>query len=848
MRNRAESAATWVLVGAAALPLVAVTGHFIYPFVVPRVLLARVLAAVALPLLVVAAARGGALPRSGPARAILAGGLAPLAWMAVSAFFAEDVPRALHDSHERMFGLVTQAHLAILFLVGVLIVRGWRAWRRVLLATAAVAVVVAVVAVLQKVDPELLANQGSPRVGSTLGQPTDLGWFGGYAILLAVLLAVLLGRWTRAEGVANRAAGPPAARDLPPSRDLPARFGVVALATAGTTCLLLSETRSALLGMLVAAGWLGVVALRDPAIRRRLRWPLGIGGAGLVAAATVVGALAWLEHRLDDLRADLDRDRAGLLMRFLEVGDDADASGASGPGAGDRDEWDEERWRVALERLRGAPAAARAARIAALERFRVASGAALDPIEDGWIDRLDPALLTAANRARPVRDDRVVEERFAATEARWRALLRVPGLRRFGRVAPLQKTVGTRRLKWDVAIAAGRDRPAVGVGPCGYFLAYTERVPPAAYEHGYQETWVDNAHNVLLNAFATGGVPGAIAEALRFALPAAALLVARRRRRVSGMLAGLGVAAILFHLTYGLLVFDTVTSWLGFATILALLARAVDAPVAEDGEVVGRGAIRTGRSGRPAALVAVAALAATAVSFSSVWATAEEAAANRALHDALRTLGEDADIAGARARLAALFATPGGPHVDDGRLMAATPVIDGLGSLASAARARGLRGADLDRSPRAVEMHGLAGVVFDALADVAARRPWDVRPALRRARIALALDALWGDPARLEVCEDELVAATARSPGRQEVRYLLADVRLRLARPLAEIVPVLEATIAGAPRVGESWLRLAHAYRSHGQEDAARVLVRAALRQGARFRPDERAILEGLLR
>ncbi|MFG0319170.1 MAG: O-antigen ligase family protein [Planctomycetota bacterium JB042] len=283
---------------ALAVPLVAPVHSFIFAFVVPKVLVLRGAALVAgLGWLVLwTRDRGRHGVRATPITVAFA---LFVASAVASTVGSVDVHRSIWDTPERMLGVVTLAALLGLYLASTHGLRSELAWRRVLGAFLVVGAVVVHVAVAQKVDPDLFANRGNPRVSATLGHPTYLAGVGVFQVAVGAYLAAT------ARNVLLR--------------------GLAAFAAAlGLVGVALAESRGPMLGLAVG----GLVAVVLTAVvagpGRVRRGSLVLAGSAVVlglAALPILGLerdVQLLEHELTsaapgerpELRRELERKRA----------------------------------------------------------------------------------------------------------------------------------------------------------------------------------------------------------------------------------------------------------------------------------------------------------------------------------------------------------------------------------------------------------------------------------------------------------------------------------------------------------------------------------------------------------
>ncbi|MDO8626771.1 MAG: O-antigen ligase family protein [Candidatus Magasanikbacteria bacterium] len=172
------------------VPLLVLPSSFIFPFIVPKILLFRSLSILmfgAYLLLCVSNPRQY-LPRLSPV--LVALGLFILSF-SISTFAGVDAYHSFWDNHERMLGLFTILHYFIYFLVITAIFRSWSEWRQLFWVFLIAGSAVMFVGMLQVGNADLLLNQGSDRVASTLGNPI---YVGGYGLFLAFVAALLIAK------------------------------------------------------------------------------------------------------------------------------------------------------------------------------------------------------------------------------------------------------------------------------------------------------------------------------------------------------------------------------------------------------------------------------------------------------------------------------------------------------------------------------------------------------------------------------------------------------------------------------------------------------------------------------
>jgi O-antigen ligase len=145
----------------------------------------------------------------------------------------------------------------------------------------------------------------------------------------------------------------------------------------------------------------------------------------------------------------------------------------------------------------------------------------------------------------------------------------VPG---FNRLALTQQeslsdtSTEVRLMTWRIAGRSFLEKPVFGWGPEHYITAYERRYDPAfAY---YGETWLDRAHNNLIDIGVTQGMLGVISY-----LALWAVLMALVWRSMDGIPRALLIGFLVAYFVQNLFLFDQVVSYLTFAALVAWITR-----------------------------------------------------------------------------------------------------------------------------------------------------------------------------------------------------------------------------------------------------------------------------------
>lgn len=162
-------------------------------------------------------------------------------------------------------------------------------------------------------------------------------------------------------------------------------------------------------------------------------------------------------------------------------------------------------------------------------------------------------------------------------------------LQRLATISLEDNTTKARFINWSMAWKGVQEKPILGWGQENYALVFDKYYDPRMYA---QEPWFDRVHNIVFDWWVAGGTLGLIAYLSIFA---AALWVLWRsagftvaeRAILTGLLAG--------YFCHNFFVFDNVTSYILFGTVLAFIAyrssKAANAPVVITGAPRGANAL-----------------------------------------------------------------------------------------------------------------------------------------------------------------------------------------------------------------------------------------------------------------
>ncbi len=141
-------------------------------------------------------------------------------------------------------------------------------------------------------------------------------------------------------------------------------------------------------------------------------------------------------------------------------------------------------------------------------------------------------------------------------------------LARLTSVSLQERTTTSRFSIWQMGLEAAKEHPLLGWGPENFSIVFSKYYRPELWR---QEPWFDRAHNIIIDWLINAGVLGVLAY--MGILVAAAHLVWQqyRHRRLSFETSLLVSALLAAYFLQNLFVFDNITTYIGFFSILAFL-------------------------------------------------------------------------------------------------------------------------------------------------------------------------------------------------------------------------------------------------------------------------------------
>lgn len=154
---------------------------------------------------------------------------------------------------------------------------------------------------------------------------------------------------------------------------------------------------------------------------------------------------------------------------------------------------------------------------------------------------------------------------FTRFEAFWRG---VPGFNRFAGVSsfiPQDGSVQTRLVTWRMSWEAFKAKPILGWGPDNYLVAWDKYYNFKLATYG--DTWLDRAHNQLLDVLVMQGVLGFLIYLVLFGFIFSLIFI----RKKLGLLSPILGAILIAYFIQNIFLFDEISSYFLFVAIIGFL-------------------------------------------------------------------------------------------------------------------------------------------------------------------------------------------------------------------------------------------------------------------------------------
>ena len=386
-----------------------------------------------------------------------------------------------------------------------------------------------------------------------------------------------------------------------------------------------------------------------------------------------------------------------------------------------------------------------------------------------------------------------------------------------------------RWIAWEVAVTSWKERPVFGWGPNNFFYAFNKHYQSRSLEHGYGETWFDNAHNIIMNTLAVQGAVGLASYLFIFFAAIITLILARRKKILDPHIAVVGISFLVAHFTQNVTVFENLTSYLYFMFWLAM----VGSLSAKKEDTIGAGSKNNGKNIKiyPNKVVGSGTVVTTGLVMLLLIFIFEiqPARANMKTLDALKYLSYQPAVGLDIMKLALAFNSP---HIDDIRSDLTRTVSSILSS-----------GDNKLGKEKSMEMLNIA---LEAMRANVLLHPYDIRNYLTLSQLSQAGYSLTNDTRYIGEYGNYLETALKYSPKRQQIIYNLANFYLQIGKT-DEATSSIEQTIKDDPKISEGYWRLAYIYRLVGKIDKAIEALQLAEKNGVVFTEQERGVIAQIL-
>lgn len=188
MRKKLELAIKIFIYATFFVPLIVIPSSFIFPFIVPKVVILRSIIEAMLGAYILLLIINWKEYKPQVTPLTLAVFVFYIVSFGLSTVFGTDPYHSFWDNHERMLGFFTIIHYFAYYILCSKFLRTWTEWKWAIRFFLFAGTAVMFVGLLQVGNPDLLLNQGGTRVASTLGNPIYVGGYGLFLLFAAFLL------------------------------------------------------------------------------------------------------------------------------------------------------------------------------------------------------------------------------------------------------------------------------------------------------------------------------------------------------------------------------------------------------------------------------------------------------------------------------------------------------------------------------------------------------------------------------------------------------------------------------------------------------------------------------------
>jgi len=380
-----------------------------------------------------------------------------------------------------------------------------------------------------------------------------------------------------------------------------------------------------------------------------------------------------------------------------------------------------------------------------------------------------------------------------------------------------------RWMAWEIAVKSWTERPVFGWGPNNYFYAFNLYYNPELLEHGYGETWFDNAHNIIMNTLTVQGAFGIISYLAIFGAAIYVLWRGHRRDKLNFHLVVIGSAFLLAHLIQNITVFENPTSYLYFMFWLALINSESERAGNKAEEYEEK--LRKDKNLGYGSLSVAGVLALIIIFIFNI----QPARANMKTLQAVRIIKSKPSLAIGQMKTALDFNSP---HIDDIRSDIARSVSQGFEGI--------YKNIGIKRAEEIVDL------AYKHLRKNLELHPMDVRNHMTLSQLARLKAMINKDAKYMLESEKLLEHALKLSPQRQQIMYSLAAIKMELNKK-QEALDLYKQAIEDNPDIGESYWRLAYTYKQMDKMDKAKEVIEKAREDEVEFNKKGERIIDNIL-
>jgi len=379
----------------------------------------------------------------------------------------------------------------------------------------------------------------------------------------------------------------------------------------------------------------------------------------------------------------------------------------------------------------------------------------------------------------------------------------------------------TRIMAWEVAIESWKERPWLGWGPNNFYYAFNEHYRPEFLEHGWGETWFDNAHGVVTNTLAVQGIVGLVSYIAIYIVAIVVLIRAYRRKHIDVHVFAIGISFLTAHFISLLTVFENPTSYLYFAFFLAF----VNSQTMQLKEHAEKGSKTAHAISTPGAVMVGIVIALFIYS-----TNVNPALANKKALKAIQTIAtgrlDDA------IELYQSTASAPSPHIDDIRNDFSRVMIQDTPDIA-------------EKIGTNDAIHVLQ-VVEPELRKNMELHPLDIRVNMQLAQLLQLMYHYTSEQSYIEDARSLMADALTLSKKRQQIIYTLSSFDLFLGNR-DEAIALLEGALADDENIPDNWWRLVAAYTQIGDTENASRIAHDAMEKEIPFSGPGKDIIDAAL-